>query len=235
MNFIADLHLHTVASQHAYSTISEYAAHARSIGLGMIGITEHGPAMLDAPRQYYFANSRILPKTINDVRILKGAELNIMDDKGTVDLISDIQRSLDYTIASYHLGVVSYQYTKDQFTNGYLGVCDNPFVKIIGHPDNPAVPFDHERVLKKAKETDTLIEVNNASYGYVRPGSYEEGLKLFKLAKEIGNYIVVSSDAHYHGDLLNYEKSLKLIKEIDFPEDRIVNASMDLMVRFFNV
>jgi len=235
MKFISDLHLHTVASQHAYSTISEYAAYANTVGVELIGITDHGPAMLDAPRQYYFSNLRILPKTINGVRILRGAELNILDEKGSVDLIADIQRNLDYTIASYHLGVVPFQYTKEQFTSGYIGACDNDFVKIIGHPDNPVIPFDHESVLVKARETDTLLEMNNASYGYVRPGSYEEGLKLFSLAKKLGNYIIVNSDAHYHEDLLNFKNAMKLIKEIDFPSDRIVNTSKELMQRFFNV
>ena len=53
MKLVADLHLHTIASGHAYSTIEEYVARAKKIGLKAIAITDHGPAMPGGPHQYH--------------------------------------------------------------------------------------------------------------------------------------------------------------------------------------
>ena len=48
MEFTLDLHTHTVASGHAYSTVQEMAKAAADKGLKLLGITEHAqgiPAM----------------------------------------------------------------------------------------------------------------------------------------------------------------------------------------------
>jgi len=52
MKLVADLHVHTVSSGHAYSTIEEYAARAKKIGLKGVAITDHGPAMPGAPHSH---------------------------------------------------------------------------------------------------------------------------------------------------------------------------------------
>lgn len=42
-----DLHMHTVASTHAYSTLSDYIAEARRKGIKLFAITDHGPDMAE--------------------------------------------------------------------------------------------------------------------------------------------------------------------------------------------
>lgn len=37
-----DLHMHTVASTHAYSTLSDYIAQAKQKGIKLFAITDHG-------------------------------------------------------------------------------------------------------------------------------------------------------------------------------------------------
>ncbi len=37
-----DLHMHTVASTHAYSTLSDYIAEAKRKGIKLFAITDHG-------------------------------------------------------------------------------------------------------------------------------------------------------------------------------------------------
>lgn len=236
MNIIADLHLHTVASQHAYSTITEYAKHALKNNLSVIGVTDHAPAMTDGPHEYYFMNLRIIPDYLEGVRILKGVELNILDDEGTIDLRSTILSTLDFAIASYHPGTSPAYYTKQQFTNGYLKAMDKNKVIILGHIDNPVVPFDYEQVLIKAKEKNVLIELNNSSYGgYIRPGSYEIGKQILMLAKKIGNKIILNSDAHFHQQVGVVDKSIQLAREVGYPEDLIVNTNINLLKEVFNV
>ena len=45
MNYKLDMHTHTLASGHAYSTIREMAHAASMTGLDILGITEHAPKM----------------------------------------------------------------------------------------------------------------------------------------------------------------------------------------------
>ena len=54
-----DLHMHTVASTHAYSTLSDYIAQAKQKGIKLFAITDHGPDMEDAPHHWHFINMRI--------------------------------------------------------------------------------------------------------------------------------------------------------------------------------
>lgn len=43
MKTLLDVHTHTIASGHAYSTLQEMAKAAKDKGLEILGITEHGP------------------------------------------------------------------------------------------------------------------------------------------------------------------------------------------------
>ncbi len=73
-----DLHMHTVASTHAYSTLSDYIAQAKQKGIKLFAITDHGPDMEDAPHHWHFINMRIWPRVVDGVGILRGIEANIM-------------------------------------------------------------------------------------------------------------------------------------------------------------
>ena len=86
MKFTADTHSHTLASGHAYSTIKEMAAAAEARGLKALAITEHAPKMPGTCGLFYFQNMDVVPRTCGNVRLLMGAEVNIMDPDGTIDL-----------------------------------------------------------------------------------------------------------------------------------------------------
>lgn len=82
---ISDLHTHTLASTHAYSTISENAFQAKERGILYLAMTDHGPAMEDAPHRWHFANLKAIPEFLCGVKILKGVEANILPG-GRLDL-----------------------------------------------------------------------------------------------------------------------------------------------------
>lgn len=81
-----DLHTHTVASGHAYSTLTENAQAASHKGLKLLGMTDHGPSMPGAPHLYHFVNLEILPAELFGVQILPGVEANIINYEGQLDL-----------------------------------------------------------------------------------------------------------------------------------------------------
>ena len=103
MKFVLDTHTHTLASGHSYSTIREMAHTANERGLKLLGITEHAPKMPGSCHEFYFQNLKVVDRQMCGVELLLGAELNIMDSDGTVDLPDTILRKLDITIASLHL------------------------------------------------------------------------------------------------------------------------------------
>ena len=86
MQIIADLHTHTLCATHAYQTVNEMAAAAKAAGYCALAITDHAPAMPDAPHSWHFSNWGSLPREIDGVAMLYGAEVNVMDTKGGLDM-----------------------------------------------------------------------------------------------------------------------------------------------------
>src|SRR5512146_3220126 len=54
LKIVADMHTHTIASGHAYSTVNELAHAAAAKGLAAMAITDHGPALPGGPHLYHF-------------------------------------------------------------------------------------------------------------------------------------------------------------------------------------
>lgn len=233
MKFIADFHVHTISSGHAYNTIYEYAAHAEKIGLKAIAMTDHGPAMAGAPHLYHFQNLKMIPKYINGVRIFKGVEANIMDEKGTLDLENSTLKELDIVLASFHQNLGYDGKNKAKNTKALLSVIKNPYVNIIAHPGNPQFAVDTDAMLEACMKHCVLIEINNNSFaGFVRVGSYSGCLEIAKKIKKINWKVAFGSDAHCIDQLGIFDSSLKLAKEAGLTEKHIINSSLDLIDKY---
>ena len=102
MEFLSDLHTHTIVSGHAYTTLTENINYCAQHGIKILGTSEHAPSMPGAPHRWYFGNMRVLPRVINGVTLLKGCEANIMKEDGTLDMNDHDARALDYMIVSLH-------------------------------------------------------------------------------------------------------------------------------------
>ena len=51
-----------------------------------IAITDHAPAIPDGAHPWHFQNLKAIPREIYGVKILYGAEVNILDLEGNIDL-----------------------------------------------------------------------------------------------------------------------------------------------------
>lgn len=224
MNYILDMHTHTIASGHAYSTIKEMARAAGEKGIKLLGITEHSLNMPGTCHSFYFQNLKVLERELFGVELKFGTELNIIDYNGNVDMESRILDTLDYAVASFHIPCIK-PGTMEENTRAAIRVMDNPNVLILGHPDDGRYPLDYEKVVKAAKETGTILELNNSSLApnSFRPGTWENDAKMLSLCKELKVPVLVDSDAHVDSDVGNHEFAEQLLREADFPEELLLN------------
>ncbi len=233
MTDLMDLHTHTVASGHAYNTIYEMARSAADKGLRLLGIADHGPAMPGSAKAIYFSNFQMLSRELFGVRMMYGCELNILDYEGRVDLPAHILERQDYCVASIH-GLCYESGTVAQNTQAYLRVIENPHVQIIGHPDDAKFPIDHDTLAAAAREHHVLLEVNSGSLRptSVRPGAWNNYLSLLECCRKYGTHIILDSDAHTEMDVGNHARALELLAQTGFPEELVVNRSLEAAAEF---
>ncbi len=225
MRVLADTHTHTSCSTHAFGTVWENIRAAKEKGLEMICMTDHAPALPDSPHLWHFITMFELPDTIDGVRILKGAEANILDGEGNLDLPLEMQKKMEVLIASIHSPCYP-QRTIEENTKTWLNVIKNPNVMILGHSGNPSYPYLHEPVIAAAKDAGKCVEINNHSF-WVRGECYENCKNIALTCKKMGTNIVVSSDAHNPFQVGVFDDAIAILKEIDFPEELIMNLNAE--------
>lgn len=232
---ILDTHTHTLASGHAYSTIRENAQAAAKKGLELLAITEHAPKLWGTCQTIYFQNLRVVDRHAYDVELLMGAELNILDEQGNIDLVLRTLKQMDLTIASLHIPCIT-PGSREFNTEACINAMKNPYVNILGHPDDPRYPVDYRALVQAAKEQEVLLELNNSS---LRPGGSRKNargldIEMLKLCMEYQAPIVIGSDAHVDTDVGYHDEALGLLEEIGFPEKLVVNRSVDELKKYTN-
>lgn len=228
MKLVLDTHTHSIASGHAYSTIQEMAHAASEKGLELLGISEHASAMEGTCNEIYFRNLKVIPDTMYGVEMLFGIEANIIDFEGNTDVCTRTFECLDYGLASLHTNCIK-PGSIEENTNAYLRAMENPYINIIGHPDDSRFEIDYPQLVEKAKETNTLLEINNTSLSpnTLRRNAKSNYYEMLALCAQNEVSIIVNSDAHISYDVGNFQYAIPLLEEIDFPEKLIANLSVE--------
>ena len=224
MKTLLDVHTHTVASGHAFSTLQEMTLAAKEKGLEILGITEHAPGIPGTCHPIYFRNLHVVPRRLYGVQLLLGAELNILNTNGDIDLDEEYWRMLDLRIAGIH-SVCWEGGSREENTQGVLNAMHNPFVQIISHPGDGSADLDFDALMKASKETRTLLEINNHSMAPVRHKTMAtpNNLELLRLAKKYDVPVIFGSDAHFSGMIADYGHIIPLVEEVGFPDELVLN------------
>lgn len=228
MKYILDVHCHSISSGHAYSSITENVDYAKSLGLKLLAITDHAPKMPGSCSQLHFLNLKVIPSNFDGIEVLTGVELNILDTKGNIDLPKSIIENLDVKIASLHPPCFSPSNKIENNTNAVINAMKNPLINIIGHLGDPRYPINIPDIIKVSLDTNTLIEINNSS---LSPNNSRHGgeniiLDILKQCKAKNLPIILGSDAHYHTYIGDFKYAIKLLKELDFPDELVINTSI---------
>ena len=228
-----DVHTHTIMSGHAYSTLQEMVTAAQEKELEILGITEHAPALPGTCNPIYFRNLHVVPRQMGNLRLMLGAELNILDTKGTLDLDETYYQRLDIRIAGIHL-LCWEGGTIEENTDGMLAAIRNPWTQIISHPGDGTAELLFEPIVLAAKETKTLLEINNSSLNPRRnkEAAHENNLEILRLCKKHEVPIILGSDAHISYDIANYGFIWPLLAETEFPDGLIMNYDSDRFLQF---
>lgn len=226
-----DLHMHTVASTHAYSNLHDYIAQAKLKNIKLFAITDHGPDMADAPHYWHFVNMRIWPRVVDGVGILRGIEANIKSTQGEIDCTGPMLTSLDLILAGFHEPVFAPQ---DQATNteAMIATIASGNVHIISHPGNPKYPIDIKGVAQAAAEHRVALEINNSSFVHSRKGSEANCRAVAAAVRDAGGMVALGSDSHTAFTLGDFSECRKILDEVDFPEDQILNVTPRRMLDF---
>ena len=233
MKIELDMHTHTLASGHAFSTIQEMAKAGAEKGLKLLGITEHTPGIPGTCDPIYFRNLHVVPRQMYGIELMLGAEINILDGRGNMDADDDLMRRLDIRIAGIHS--LCYEHgTKEENTSGMVQAIRHPYIQIISHPGDGTAALDFEPMVLASKECGTLLEINNSSLKPTRNkvDARDNNLEILHLCKRYEVPVILGSDAHISFDIANYEHLYALLQETEFPEELIVNRSVEIFKNY---
>ena len=220
---IFNYHTHTKRCNHAVGTEREYVENAIKSGLKILGISDHAPYLFpNTPYYSYFRMGvdelfdyaetvRALQKEYEkDIRILLGFELEYYPDFHLQEMAFLKQVNPDYLILGQHLlnneldGVVSTRLKTDEelalyVTQTLSGLATGDFL-YLAHPDLPGYDFENEvwkreyrRLCEGAKRMGIPLEINLLG---VRSKRKYPDKRFFEIAKDVGNEIIIGSDAH---------------------------------------
>jgi len=231
-----DLHTHTVASGHAYSTVDEMARGAFNKGIKLIAITDHGPKLPGGPNVYHFGNLAIVPDELYGVRIVKGVEANILKN-GNLDLTDEELGYLEFVAAGIHRLTGHNLNNRAEYTKATIQAMENPQLDMITHPVQREYPVDLEKVAEAAAENNVILELNASSYNpnkYKTRGIKSESLKLLKLAKKYGFKIAINSDAHFYDKIGEYSTLNFIFESEYFDSELIINSTAENITNYLD-
>lgn len=236
MKSIMDLHTHCFASGHGYSTVKENIEAAQAVGLKYLGLSEHGPMIPGGPHEYFFSNYKCIPRHHGDLRLFCGIEANIMDYDGGLDLSEILLQKMDYVIASMHVPCVT-PGSKAENTRASIRAMQNPYVKILGHPDDARYPLDYDELVRAAKEEQVILEINNSSPHpqSPRPGARENIMTLLDTCMKYQMPVIMGTDSHICYTIGKFDAAMAIINEVGFPEELILNDKPESIARLVNV
>jgi putative hydrolase len=227
-----DLHVHTVSSGHAYSTVEECARHAAEKGLEAFAVTDHGPAVPGSGNLYHFWNLKVLPRRWHGVWVLRSVEANILDREGSLDLPDRVLEKLDVVHAGLHPYTGYQGEGVEDNTAALVAALAHPLVDILVHPDNPSFPVDLARVAEAAAMEGKALEVNNSSFVYTREGSGENCREMVREVNKRGGLLAVGSDAHVATFAGEFSHAVEVLLETDTAPESVINYSIESLKEF---
>lgn len=179
-------------------SILEMACAAKKAHLEYIAITDHTKSLAmtggadEAKLEKQMHEIDRVQKEIPEVKILKGAEVNINKD-GTMDISDKTLAQLDVVGAAVHS---HFDMSEKDMTMRLIRAIENPHVDILFHPTGrimnkrEAYQMDMAKVVATAVKTKTILEID------AQPARLDLHDDHIREAAAAGSRFAVDSDAH---------------------------------------
>ena len=211
-----DLHTHTTWSD-GKDPLEAMVDAAVNRGYAYYAICDHSQRLRGDLLQRQAEQIDALNEIVKPFRILKGIEVNIRPD-GTLDVSDEELATRDWVVASVH----------SRFDHAPLerifAAMESPYVDCIGHITNRKIgkrspsQVDIERVVEKALETGTFLEINS------QPDRLDLTDVHARAAREAGLKLVIDSDGHEIGALDYVELGVGQARRAWLTKDDVLNT-----------
>jgi DNA polymerase (family X) len=218
-----DLHMHTTLSD-GHASAEEMAAAARERGYEYIAITDHsashGFGNDVQPDDLLRHAEHVRALGVPGITLLAGTETNVLPD-GSLDYADDVLEQLDWVVASLH---TSFRLGEQEQTDRMLRAMEHPLVDVIGHPTGRLIerrrPYalDVDRVIAKAVETGTFLEIN------ANPDRRDLNDIYARAAADAGVMLTIDSDAHWPRTLANMRYGVATARRAWLTADKVANT-----------
>jgi DNA polymerase (family X) len=211
-----DLHTHTTWSD-GKDPLEAMVDAAVKRGYSYYAICDHSQRLRGDLLQRQAEQIDALNGLVKPFRILKGIEVNIRPD-GTLDVSDEELATRDWVVASVHS---RFEHAP---TERVFAAMESPYVDCIGHLTNRKIgrrspsPIDIERVVEKALETGTFLEINS------QPDRLDLTDVHARAAREAGLKLAIDSDGHEIGALDYVELGVGQARRAWLTKDDVLNT-----------
>ena len=212
-----DLHMHSTWSSDGKNTIEEMARRCIERGYGYMAITDHSHYLREERLEAQWREVEVLNEKLAPFRILRGIEANIRAN-GEVDVTEESLAQCEWVVASLH------QAFDKSPTDRIMSAMEHPHVHCIGHPTTRKInkrgpaDVDLERVIEKALETGTFLELNS------QPDRLDLRDVNARRAGEAGLKVPVNTDAHQLSALDWMEIGIAQARRAWLTKDHVLNT-----------
>ena len=209
-----------------YESAAQLADAAKALGFEYFGVADHSQSLTiargmppGAVKKQWAEIDRVNAK-LSGVRILKGSEVDILDD-GSLDYDDDLLAGFDYIVASVHS---LFSMPEDVMTKRVCKALSHPAVTMLGHATGRLLlrregyRINLDEVLKAAAKYGKMIEIN------AQPSRLDLDWRYVKQAKAMGIPIVINPDAHSTGELALYKYGVHVARRGWLTKDEVFNT-----------
>lgn len=218
-------HNHTTYSD-GTATLEEMALAVKALGFEYFGVGDHSQSLTiarglppGAVRKQWAEIDRV-NATLSGVRILKGSEVDILDD-GSLDYDDELLAGFDYVVVSVHS---RFNMPEAEMTARVCKALSHPRTTMLGHATGRLLlrregyKINVDEVLKCAARHGKMIEIN------AQPSRLDLDWKYVKQAKAMAIPIVINPDAHSTGELALYKYGIDVARRGWLTKDDVFNT-----------
>ena len=234
-----DLHCHS-RWDGGKNTIEEMAKKAQEMSYQYLGISDHTKFLriehgldekkLTLQRKEIDKLNEKFHVSGFKFHVLQGCEANILND-GSIDIGDEALKKLDYAMAGIHS---NFKMEKEKMTERIIRAMKNPNIDIISHPTGRILKrrdeyqIDFDKILKVAKETGTILEINSF------PERLDLNAENIRRAKEAGVKMIIDTDSHHKDQLRFIEFGIAQARRGWAEKEDIINCwPLEKLLKFF--